>query len=198
MKEKITLPTYITLTRFLLVPVFIYLFLQEKYWPSVIVLGIASITDFLDGLIARKFNMRSKLGSMLDPLADKFLMLLSFIALSKLGRIPWELTILIVFRDFGIVFTIFIFLKFIKIKLYYKPTRLSKWATFSQIMVLVLSFLDVLFEKRPIILSPQHETYFMLSKMLFTYGAIIFTVITYFQYIYMGYKFYRYGEREVS
>lgn len=97
------LATALTISRFLLVPVFIYFFLIENFKWAVTTLIIASITDVTDGLLARRFNMGTKLGSVLDPLADKFLMMISFIVLSAQNVLPWWLALVVISRDFYIV-----------------------------------------------------------------------------------------------
>ena len=66
-----TIPNLLSLIRIILVPVFLVLFLKEKFVAAVIVLVVSGITDFADGKIARKFNQISNLGKLLDPLADK-------------------------------------------------------------------------------------------------------------------------------
>ena len=121
-QRKITIPTLITLGRFFLVPVFAYFFIKEKYFLSLCILLIAGLSDLIDGFIARHFNMRSRLGSMLDPVADKFLMLVSFILLSTLQHISWKLTLLIIGRDLYVSFGALALMRK-KISLYFKPTR---------------------------------------------------------------------------
>lgn len=194
MKEhRIPIANYITLSRFFLVPVFIYLFLKEKYLAAFFILGFTGFTDLLDGLVARRFNMRSHLGSMLDPLADKFLMLVSFIVLSRAQVVPWELTLIVLGRDFLIILGAGI-LNLMRVKLYYRPTRLSKLTTLSQILVLAFSFLYIYFRHYP---SPWFSFSFAptIQQALSALAAGL-TIITFFQYTYIGYNFYRYGERK--
>lgn len=193
--KKITIPTLITLTRFILAPIFITLFTREKYLASVLILCLAGFTDLLDGFIARRFHMRSKLGSMLDPLADKFLMLVSFIFLSSQNRIPWNLTLLVIGRDIGIVLGAVI-LNLIHVKLYYRPTLLSKLNTASQILVLVFSFGLVFLTENPPSFLPDQVAQ-MLSKFqhLLVLTTILLTIVTALQYAYIAIKFYRFGER---
>jgi len=193
--RRITAATWITISRFFLVPIFIYLFAIKHYQASIIVLITACLTDMLDGFVARKFNQRTRLGSMLDPLADKFLMLLSLLCLTYLGSIPQSFTWLVIGRDVGIVFGAGVLSVILKIRLYYKPTLLSKLATTSQIGVLIISFLEVMVSRGA------------LSEMELNLGLIqnfqddvlliaaSLTLITAMQYGYMGYKFLRFGER---
>lgn len=200
-RPRITIATYITLSRFFLVPLFLYFFLNTKYLHAMITLGLAGFTDLLDGFVARRFNMRTRLGSMLDPLADKFLVLVSFIALSRTNIIPWNLTALVIGRDLLILSGVLV-LNLMKIRLYYKPTRTSKLATFTQIALLGISLLEF-FMSRKMLGSQKSKfwdewlnLYFVHQvQQIFVILAAVCTAITCFQYGYIGWQFYRYGER---
>lgn len=191
----ITIPTVLTLIRFALVPVFVGLFLHGEYRLALYVFLVAGSTDFLDGYIARKFNMRSTLGSMLDPLADKFLMVLSFILLSKLEYLPWWITFVVIGRDLSILLCASILL-LMRVRLYFKPTIISKINTGAQILLLAVAFLDVFIIQNPGAVSG------IISRAVF--GSLpwmmritaVLTLITALQYAYIGYKFLRYGERK--
>lgn len=196
MPPKITIPTYITIIRILLVPVFAYLFLTERYEASVITLIAAGLTDALDGFIARRFNMRSRLGSMLDPAADKILMLVGLFLLSLNHWIPWAFTFLVVGRDVLISAGVGV-LNLMKVRLYYKPTIISKMATTSQIAVIAISFFQVLAEERPHVIPEIFRNLTPPLQTILIYVASALTLITVFQYGYLFYKFYRFGERKV-
>lgn len=101
------LPNSITLIRILLVPVVIWLLFTE--WDStlgrlvaLVIFVISAATDGLDGGIARKYQIESNFGRLLDPIADKVLLGGSLIALSILNQVPWLATVLILFRELGI------------------------------------------------------------------------------------------------
>lgn len=106
-----TLPNYISILRILLVPVFLasvvyYVSLEKEIfrWLAIAVFSFASLSDALDGYLARQFRQESRLGSILDPLADKLLLVVGIVALSlhhspNLPSIPILLTTLIVSRD---------------------------------------------------------------------------------------------------
>ena len=79
------LPNLLTIIRFLLVPVMSYFLVSKNFTVAIIIYILASVTDVLDGFIARKYNMITKLGKFLDPMADK---LLQFSAL--LGLWAWK------------------------------------------------------------------------------------------------------------
>ncbi len=196
-EKKITPATAITILRIILVPFFPWFFIHESYLTAMVILGGAGFTDFLDGWMARRFNMRSRLGSFLDPTADKVLVLVCFVTLSRIDFIPWWLTGLVIGRDVGIVFGV-IALNLMKIRLYYKPTRISKMATFSQISVLGFSLLLFFLQKEPDKLLMISRPLMVQINNLFVWIAALCTLITCFQYSYLGWKFYRYGERNVA
>lgn len=193
-ERKITVASWITLSRFALVLIFIWLAVQEKYRSAMVVLLVAGFTDFLDGLVARRFHMRSRLGSMLDPLADKFLMAVSFLFLSSRGVIPWSLTAIVFAKDFWVLLGALV-LNLMKIRLYYKPTILSKATTASQIAVLVTSFSGVVFKSEGISVPPTWAGHLASAQSFLLTLAAVLTLCTMIQYTYIGYKFYRYGER---
>lgn len=107
MLKKMNLPNKLTMLRIALVPLFV-LFMAipiESQWPKYVALGIyivASITDFLDGYIARSRKLITKFGKIADPLADKLLVSSGFVMLTCLGVIPGWITCIILFRDFTV------------------------------------------------------------------------------------------------
>jgi len=97
------IPNIITLIRMLLVPVLISFLLRGNYTGALWVFMIAGVSDALDGYIAKRFNMCTRLGALLDPLADKLLLISSVIVLARTGHLPVWLALTIVARDAIIV-----------------------------------------------------------------------------------------------
>lgn len=103
----LNLPNTITLIRILLVPVFLVLF----WWSSnpygialgMAVLALAGLTDILDGYLARKHNLVTPLGKVLDPFADKLIVVTAMISLFLVGRFPLWLVILVLVKDLILV-----------------------------------------------------------------------------------------------
>ncbi len=99
------LPNILTMARLALVPVFAWLLLAQDGENSdyriaaAIVFVVASITDFLDGYLARKRNLVTTFGKVADPIADKALTGVALIGLSYLGELPWWVTIVILARE---------------------------------------------------------------------------------------------------
>lgn len=89
----------LTLTRVVLIPVYIFTFYKEMYILSIIVFSIASITDYFDGMLARKKNLITNFGKIMDPLADKALVYTAFVLLSPYPVARWMI-IVILFREF--------------------------------------------------------------------------------------------------
>jgi CDP-diacylglycerol--glycerol-3-phosphate 3-phosphatidyltransferase len=92
-------PNKLTLLRVLLIPVFLTLFLMGYYFFSLIVFGAAAITDALDGYIARKRNLITNFGKLMDPLADKLLTIAAFVCLLKDTMIGAVCLIIIISRE---------------------------------------------------------------------------------------------------
>lgn len=97
----------LTALRVLAVPLLGYLLLQDtqesRNWAALVFL-LASITDFIDGYVARRFRLITTVGKIADPIADKFLTGVALIGLSYVGSLPWWVTILIIAREIGVTF----------------------------------------------------------------------------------------------
>jgi CDP-diacylglycerol--glycerol-3-phosphate 3-phosphatidyltransferase len=92
----------LTLSRILVVPIIALLLMDGGFWPSFIaavLFIIASITDWLDGYLARAYHMESNLGKLLDPLADKILIVAVLVFLIPLGRAPAWMAAVIIIRE---------------------------------------------------------------------------------------------------
>ncbi|TGO05902.1 CDP-diacylglycerol--glycerol-3-phosphate 3-phosphatidyltransferase [Serinibacter arcticus] len=99
------LPNALTIGRLVLVPVFVLLLLAESTptrWWALAVFVLASVTDQLDGHLARSRNLVTAFGTLADPVADKALILGALVTLSVLGEVPWWITILVAVRELGI------------------------------------------------------------------------------------------------
>lgn len=135
----------ITIVRLLLVPFFISFVLYSKWEMALAIFVLAAISDGLDGFIARRFKQRTELGTVLDPIADKILILSAFISLSVVKtfpgfvKLPLYVPIVIISRDAIIVLGT-VLAHFIKGKIEISPTRLGKVTTFFQ-MITVISIL---------------------------------------------------------
>ncbi|MEL7658062.1 MAG: CDP-diacylglycerol--glycerol-3-phosphate 3-phosphatidyltransferase, partial [Bacillota bacterium] len=96
------LPNKLTMLRILLIPVFIIVLMTGYYYISAIIFIAASATDALDGHIARKYNLVTNFGKIMDPLADKLLVISALICLVELGDVAGWMVIVILAREFTI------------------------------------------------------------------------------------------------
>jgi cardiolipin synthase len=94
-----TVPNILSFIRLALVPVFLVLIIAGQDGWALIVLVISSVSDFLDGVIARRFKQVSRLGQLLDPAADRLFIFAALIGLAIRDVIPWWLFVVIVARD---------------------------------------------------------------------------------------------------
>ena len=101
MEERVfTIPNALSFVRLLLVPVFLWLVMGPKWDElALVVLMVSGITDYLDGKLARSLNQSSKIGAILDPVADRFFILAVVIGLGYRDIIPWWLAVILPLRD---------------------------------------------------------------------------------------------------
>jgi cardiolipin synthase len=144
-----TMANLFSVIRILLIPVFIYMVVRQKIVEALVFFLIASLTDVLDGMAARAFHQRTKIGGLLDPAADKLLMtaaiiILSIPSFSQPNTIPLWLTILIIGRDIAIVTSAFLLFKWRGQKSF-PPSIFGKASTVFQMgIILCVLFLNVL------------------------------------------------------
>lgn len=129
----LTLPNFLTLLRIIAIPVFLMLLADRNYAVAFLLFMAAAVTDTVDGALARLTNSRSELGAVLDPMADKLLLLSSFIVLGLGGAVAAWLVVLVVVRDaivvlgYGAVFVVDH--QWMRVA----PSRLGKLSTFFQL-----------------------------------------------------------------
>ncbi|MBV9861135.1 MAG: CDP-alcohol phosphatidyltransferase family protein [Alphaproteobacteria bacterium] len=99
----LNLPNLITLARLLSVPLAIWLILSGSYGTAFWTFVLAGVSDGVDGFIAKRFDRRTRLGALLDPIADKALLASVYVTLGLAGQLPNWLVILVVFRDAMII-----------------------------------------------------------------------------------------------
>jgi len=87
----VTVPNLLTVFRMVLIPVFVSLLFYQRFVLALGIFILAGITDGLDGLLARRFNQKSQLGTILDPIADKLMLVTSFVVLSMRSVFPQPL-----------------------------------------------------------------------------------------------------------
>lgn len=139
------IPNILTLLRFFLIIPFLIFLYQKQYEAAFYAFFLAGLTDGFDGLLARRFGWQSVFGSFIDPLADKFLVASSFVALALLSILPWWLVVLVLLRDMTLLFGALAWLRFIRRRVEFAPTLLSKINTTFQIMLVCACIFELAF-----------------------------------------------------
>ncbi len=130
------IPNIITSLRILLTVFFLLAFINGKFLLSLIYFSLVALSDFFDGYLAKKWNVCSKFGAMLDPLADKFTMLSSYLLFYLLNIIPLYITIIVIGRDILILFAVILCL-FKRVNLKFSPLISSKINTTIQMIFII-------------------------------------------------------------
>ena len=120
-----TLANLITTIRIILAPVFMIFIINDQYKWALVVFIICGISDGADGMVARLMNQKTRLGTYLDPLADKLLLVATFIALSVRGFLPAWLTVLVIARDVMILLGVVV-ISLNRMEFRVKPSMVSK------------------------------------------------------------------------
>ena len=168
-----TIPNLLTILRVLLTPVLVIFLLQDRLIAALVVFIVAGITDGLDGLIARLYRQKSRLGAFLDPLADKLLLATTYVLLAVKNLVPSWLTVIILSRDVLIVLGVFVlFMQDLPVEI--RPTIASKLTTCSQILTAVVTMASAIATPHPLLKS---------SLFQITAG---FTIISWAQYMVKG------------
>jgi CDP-diacylglycerol--glycerol-3-phosphate 3-phosphatidyltransferase len=139
------IPNSITVFRIILIPIFVVLMLTRIPYGSTIGAAIflfAALTDSLDGYLARKWKQTTKLGAILDPLADKLLITAALISLVELGRLPGWMAIVIVGREFAVTG-----LRVVKAEegIIIPASKMGKLKTISQVVAVLIVMLQNFF-----------------------------------------------------
>jgi cardiolipin synthase len=173
-----TVPNVITVIRILLIPLLIYLLLENRIGEALLVFFIAGFTDGLDGFIARVFHQKSRLGAYLDPLADKLLLGSSFVLLAYLGLVPVWLAFVTLLRDALILFGFGLLAAF-QIPLEIKPVFSSKLNTLVQIVTVLVS-MSAPYLGRPVW---GHSALFVVTAVICVFSG--------FRYLFLGVHLWR-------
>ena len=174
-QARLTIPNLITLFRIIITPLFIIFLIQGNYRKALVVFVLAGVSDLADGLIARGWQQKSRLGSYLDPLADKVLMAASFVTLSIYHQIPSWLTVVVLSRDVTLATGVLIF-RLADIPLTVRPSLAGKWTTTFQLITVGFVLLSKIWAFPPLVLP------------VFFWVTGILTSVSGLQYFYRGIK----------
>ncbi|MEA2897707.1 MAG: hypothetical protein QOJ84_3322 [Bradyrhizobium sp.] len=147
---ELSIPNIITLGRIILVPFIVWAIASNQMEIAFAIFIVAGVSDAVDGFLAKRFNMASELGALLDPLADKALLVSIYVALGIWGAVPRWIVILVVSRDIMIVSAVIVSWLLGK-PIPMKPLMVSKLNTVAQVAfaALVLAALGFGFKSSP-------------------------------------------------
>ncbi len=172
----LNLANCLTLFRILTIPIFLEFLAYHFYWEALLVFAVGGFTDFFDGYVARRMNQQTALGAYLDPVADKLLVITSFVMLGSIGGIPIWLTVVVVARDVLIVLGYAIIYVLVDERLQVRPSLIGKWSTTLQLLTLAVALL--------MLHDPRLISDWVLNA--FIAASALATVISGFQYLYRG------------
>ncbi|MFN2454747.1 MAG: CDP-alcohol phosphatidyltransferase family protein [Pyrinomonadaceae bacterium] len=176
----ITLPNLLTVFRMVLVPFFVSLLFYQRFAQALGIFVLAGITDGLDGLLARRFNQKSQLGTILDPIADKLLLVTSFIVLSLPSispqprpshfPVPFWVTAAVLSRD------VFIVVGAAAINIVtgfrgFRPSWLGKTSTTVQILAIIAILVAAIF--------PNGSGYYLPTVYALVFAFALFSGVHY-------------------
>lgn len=171
-----TIPNLLTVVRIMLAPVVVMAFIHKRVDLALAAFFIAGLTDALDGLLARILNQRTALGAMLDPLADKVLIVATILCLGILEWLPSWVVVLVIARDLIIVGgLVLVNLWGVDVRTRIHPSFASKVNTTAQIVLILL----VLVERMGWFAEPR-----LTGAMMIVTAAL--TVGTGFDYVMRG------------
>jgi cardiolipin synthase (CMP-forming) len=179
-----TIPNLLTIFRILITPVFVVAFLNNQIMLALWLFFLAGVTDGLDGFLARLLKQRSRLGAVIDPLADKALLVTAFITLGIKGWLPSWLVILVVSRDLIILggLALLHFLS-VSIKDKISPTWISKANTAAQITLILL-----------VIFSGANGWETEMAQMILMASVALLTVVSGVHYVVKGFALFPPGQ----
>ncbi len=177
------LPNKLTIIRIILVPVFLVFYLipfsKWNFLIATVVFIVASLTDWLDGAIARKRNLVTNFGKFADPLADKLLVCSAFIAFVSLEQMPAWICIIIIARELAIEgFRLICVEQGIVVA----ASVWGKVKTWAHIVFIVMTSLNVSYYLGDII--PGVCDIFEIARIVVMYIALVLTIISFVDYIY--------------
>jgi cardiolipin synthase len=168
-----TIPNLLTILRVLLTPLLVIFLLENRLSEALIVFVAAGVTDGLDGLIARLYKQKTRLGAFLDPLADKLLLATTYVLLAFQNLVPNWLTVIVLSRDVLIVLGVFVlFMQDLPFEI--KPSLASKLTTCAQIVTAITTMATALASPHP-----------LLKHTLFQFTAVV-TIVSWAQYMIRG------------
>ncbi|MBX3103816.1 MAG: CDP-alcohol phosphatidyltransferase family protein [Cryobacterium sp.] len=171
-----TIPNLLSFIRLALVPVFLVLVLEGHDFWALVTLVFSSLTDFLDGLLARSLNQVTRLGQLLDPAADRLFIFVALIGLAVREVVPWWLVAVVVGRD-----VLLLILGIVLANFGYGPLpvhHLGKVATFCLLYALPIFMVGQAFEQAIPISAPIAWAFAIWGAFLYWWAGVIYIIET--------------------
>jgi phosphatidylglycerophosphate synthase len=186
MNQIFLLPNIITISRIFLIIPSLYCLDNGMFLTSFFLVSILFLTDFFDGYLARKFQMTSYLGSILDPIADKIVVISFFTYLFLINKVFLFYYLLILVRDISQLLSIPVLLLWKKIQFKVKPKLIPKWGTALNFVILGIITISLVIPNFDSIESYIYILYgvYILSSCIELY--VLITYIPRFIQIYRG------------
>lgn len=172
----LTVPNILSFFRLLLVPVFLVFIIAGQDFLALLVLVFSSITDYLDGVIARRFKQITRLGQLLDPAADRLFIFATLIGLTIRGIIPWWFAAIIIGRD-----VVLLVLGITLANLGYGPLpvhHLGKAATLCLFYALPIIMIGQAFPGTAFVTNPIGWAFAIWGALLYWWAGVIYLVET--------------------
>lgn len=172
----LTIPNCLSLVRLALVPVFLLFIIADEVRLALLTLVVSSVTDYLDGVIARRFHQISRLGQLLDPAADRLFIVATLVGLAVTGAVPWWIVGAVVGRD--------VFLLALGVVLAHHgfgplPVHhLGKVATFCLFLGLPLLMVAEAFDDLAAVTSPVGWAFLLWGTFLYWWAGLIYATET--------------------
>lgn len=170
------IPNLLTFLRFLVTVPVVYLLLTREFSGALLLFAVAGVSDGLDGYLAKRFRWESRLGSILDPLADKALLVSAFVSLGWLGVLPIWLVAAVILRDLVIVVGA-LYYHFQVEPVVAAPSLISKLNTLVQILLVILVVCDA---------GPWPLPDLLIEGLI--WGALATTVLSGLDYVVVWYR----------
>jgi cardiolipin synthase len=170
--EVVNVPNLLSFLRILLVPVFLWFLLDQFFIAAIAILAFAGLTDFLDGFLARKLNQTTKLGKMLDPVADRLYIFATLLALSATGYVPWWLAGLVILRDFLMLISLPVLASvgYRSLPVHY----LGKASTFALLYSFPLLLMGKIFTEAAFIITPIAWAFALWGVALYWWSGFVY------------------------
>ena len=165
-------PNVITCLRLIFLPVFLYCMLKEEMKLAFHLFIVMGVSDALDGWLAKRYGWCSRLGSFLDPLADKFMLVGAFVVLAWLGLLPVWFVILAIVRDVAIGLG-YLWLRYDQASApeFINPSKLSKMNTVFQVAVVLLVLVQASY-----VVPAEWLTFLAEGTAMITFASAIITI----------------------